>query len=161
MYRACRSMTNHLAHTAREVDGWLGSSLPTDVSLIGQLAPKMDLHVDCPMTVQHGVPNRNGVTTQRPGGSARLGAKERSLLILPPATECGLSIAFPLTPFLGSPPQKSSGPNPFSPYPNRNPVSPLRASQKILVTDALLHTLSSRKYWQGLFAAVNSFVCNS
>ena len=36
-------MTNHLAHTAREVHGWLGSSLPTDGSLIGQVAPKTDL----------------------------------------------------------------------------------------------------------------------
>src|SRR5271166_6554486 len=36
-------MTNHLAHTAREVYGWLGSSLPTHVSLIEQVAPKTDL----------------------------------------------------------------------------------------------------------------------
>src|ERR1700678_1965311 len=52
MYRACRSITNHLARTAREVYGWFGSSLPTDVSLIGQVAPKTELHVDCPMAVQ-------------------------------------------------------------------------------------------------------------
>src|ERR1700722_9409773 len=37
-YRVCQSMINHLAHTAREVCGWLGSALPTDVSLIGQVA---------------------------------------------------------------------------------------------------------------------------
>ena len=40
MYGACRSMTNHLAHTAREVCDWLGSSLPTHVSLIGQVLRK-------------------------------------------------------------------------------------------------------------------------
>jgi hypothetical protein len=52
MYRPCRSMTDHLAHTAREVCGWLGSSLPTGVSLVGQVAPKTDTHLDCPMAVQ-------------------------------------------------------------------------------------------------------------
>ena len=33
-------MTNHLAHTERELYDWLGSSLPTDVSLIGKFLRK-------------------------------------------------------------------------------------------------------------------------
>jgi hypothetical protein len=72
MYRACRSITNHLARTARNVYGWLGSSLPTDVSLIGKLLRKRI----CTSTVRS-LSNKefqigNAMITQRPTGSARM-----------------------------------------------------------------------------------------
>ena len=65
-------MTNHLAHTARELYDWLGSSLPTDVSLIGKF-----LENGSARRLSDGCPIRSSKSewgdNPKAGGFARLG----------------------------------------------------------------------------------------